>query len=847
MVLNSDPLEPMEMEASQPNSPVRLEARKQDVSGNAAVSTASMLTSTVHALSASRHVFIHGASSASSSAIVEHKDEDGVVGDLPLRQSTTRDIKLTSTRDMEQTPTFARSDPPAVSPRAPTPNQRAGSTNSGFQLAVEDQLIIFLKEVKRFKWTEITKEYLKDYPDSNYGRIQSRYSSFLNKRDRTQDPASLVLPSRFAAEAVIDWTSVHANTQPPRVRKEVANSGNMNPDVPRHAHVTKPQAAPRAMQQIIGDADSSSGESAPQRHRSRRGAPVNYTWPQLRTVKGGFEELPDDAGDPTPHSRARSGIQSRSGSPSDKTPIITGSSRTINSKPLDPEFSHRDSKLGLDLQRNAQNAQQVCQPYLSSSQRLAVHESPEGWIWDQSSMQDWQGAILHVDFSPTELQIVEKVIAKSIPSVRQTHHSTYRRRLRAILKGLTSPKLQQLAHETGRHLRSRDIRSIRCFLEDAAAGKVSDVPQVKRLALKKPDSRLHRTQLVSTSSHVRQRELGLQTKRGLHAASTPVTYQLKNQLTDTLGPKSTWTGASSDIHTVAWSPDGQCFAAGAVAVTDSDSMQYNRPNVLMYGDTIAGNIYELAKHWIDREQTENGANSTHAMYASQDPKLFTTVSSVAFSPSGRLMYSAGYDHSVCIWDVSANSQQPYMIRELQHQAPVDVLAVNPACGGMLATGTKRTTEKSIKLVKFSEEAIYDEPWPYTRSNFASTKAVSRPDLRMSANALKFDMTGRYLLAGFGANLREDSGFHTSGDICLWDVESETALSLHGSSRNVFDVTFDPRPGYHGLFAVGCVANGNVNRGTRSVVRFYAFQKDDKITCPLEIECKALDMNDVVWW
>ncbi|KAF3041509.1 hypothetical protein E8E12_003532 [Didymella heteroderae] len=670
-----------------------------------------------------------------------------------------------------------------------------GSTNSSTESVMQDDLIIFLKEVKRLKWTEITKEYLKDYPHSNYGRIQSRYSSVLNKRNRTQDPPRLHLPSRFAAEATIDWASVHANTGVSRVRKDVADRGNI--DSPRSTPGESPQAVPRAAQQVRDDRESSSGESSSKRQRSRRAAPVKYTWPQLRTMRGGFEEL-SNVEESTPGPKSNFGARNRSESPSDETPIITSSNRTLHSKPMTPDFRQQDAKLGLTLQRKTQSVRQEHMPYLSSSQRLAMDESNEQWMWDQGSIQKWRGAVLHVDFSPAELQTAESVVAKFIPSGRQTCHSTYRRHLRAILKDFPEPRIQKLAHEIGRHLRSRDVGSIKSFLEDAAAGKVADVPH------------------------------------------------LKNHLTDTLGPKSTWTGASSDIHTLAWSPDGQYFAAGAVAVTDSDSMQYNRPNVLMYGDTINNTIHELGKHCIDRPRTREGANSTHAMYDSQSPKLFTTVTSVAFSPSGRFMYSAGYDHSVCIWDASTGSRQPYMIRELQHKAPVDVLAVNPQLDGVIATATKRTTDKSIKLVKFSEEAIHDEPWHHTRSNFASKKAISRPDLKMSANALKFDMTGQLLLGGFGANVREDSGLDTSGDICLWDVHSETLLQLHGSSRNVFDVTFNPRPGYRGVFAVGCVANGKVNRGTRSVVRFYSPREDYKFTSPFELECKALDMNDVVW-
>ena len=421
-----------------------------------------------------------------------------------------------------------------------------------------------------------------------------------------------------------------------------------------------------------------------------------------------------------------------------------------------------------------------------------------------------------------------------------------------MLKNLSAPKRQMLAYNISRHIRSRNLPSIASFIEDAAAGTISDVPRIQRLAVTKTHSTFSSVQKlpVPVSSITRNRELGLQSRRGWQTATIAVSYQIRNQLIDTLGPKSTWTGASSDIHTVAWSPDGQCFAAGAVAVTDPDSMQYNRPNVLLYGNTISGNIHELGSHSMVREMTSAGPNSTHAMHVTQDPKLYTTVTSVAFAPSGNLMYSAGYDGHVSIWDVTKGSEQPDLVHRLKHTEKVQILAVNPAYDGNIATATTRTTGKSVKLISFEEDKIQKPDWELTRSNFASSKAVARPDLNLSVNALKYDPTGRLLLAGFGANSRSDNSLDTSGDICLWDVETQEPLKVQGSSRNVFDVTFNPTMRHHGLFAVGCVANGNVNRGTRSVVRFHDLKvtgSDAKYSSRIELECKALDMNDIVWW
>lgn len=768
---------------------------------------------------------------------LQNEARDRIVSDVPVRQSSPQKAQRKTTSPPLRSSVKPTTPVPALLPNNNTP---ANTTEKA------DHLLIFLKEVKKLKWADITKEFQKDIPGRSYVQLQSRYSQTLNRRDRTQDPLTLSLPPRFAAEATINWETVHASTEGPRAPTMRRNlPGPETSRAPLISGVGRPRSTQHGR-----DDESSGTDSAPRRQKRTRAPPVKYTWPSMRTTEGGIEELVDDEGvnlSPGPNSAALS----RSGSPAERSLVAPGARTVSHQSPLNMDRRLQDAKLGLSMQASCDSLIEHI-PYLSATQRLAITNEAEECAWDLQKMQEWQGTVLHVDFNPSELQIVMRVTAEIVPSGPHSCHSTYRRHLRAILKGIPSPKLHKLAYRVRQYIRSRDLQSIVAFFEDAAAGMISDLPRVQRLAtINHQSSKFSSVPKLSVPSMIRRRELGLQSRRGWQTATVPITYQQKNQLMDTIGPKSTWTGASSDIHTVAWSPDGQYFAAGAVAVTDPDSMQYNRPNVLMYGDTINGRIHELGEHTIKRSKVEAGANSTHAMHVSQDPKLFTTVSSVAFSPSGEVMYSAGYDNSVCIWDVTAGSRQPQLGRKLFHGAPVDILAVNPFRGGGIATATKRTADKTIKLITFNEETIYDDEWTKTITNFASAKALSRPDLNMSANALKFDPTGRLLLAGFGANMREDSGLDTSGDICLWDMETLADLHVYGSSRNVFDVTFNPSPRFQGLFAVGCVANGNVNKGTRSVVRFYSAKEKVgsslRFTCPLELECKAFDMNDVVWW
>jgi WD40 repeat protein len=699
----------------------------------------------------------------------------------------------------------------------------------------EEHLLIFLKEVKKLQWKQITPEFQKYFPSRVYTALQSRYSTKTNKRDRTQDPAVLKLPLQWAGEAVIDWPSVHADHPGPR---DSLKSANLRRDTSIFAGT-----APRpVIARQPTEPDYSSGtDSGIRQIRPRRAPPVNY---DVRRRNRRFGNMVDE----TDHDEVLVGASpdidtpTRSESPSDAHVVLLKAHVVINN-PLDMNFDSVDAGIALNAEQWLRDQPSQKLPYLDTSQRSLLQNVPESWEWDQLSSRDWQGMLLHVDFSPREVAQVERTIANICKTPLEPRHSTQKRQLRMLLKAMTDSKLLQLAHALQRRLPARERDDIAGFLRDAKAGKLTETPQIVRLSAARPQKAFSMVQTESTLGMLRQREMGLQSRRGWSTASKSVTYQARNKVMDTLGPIASWTGASSDIHTVAWSQDGECFAAGAVAVTDQDSMQYNRPNNLLFGSLPDATIHELAEHNTDREKTETGANSSHAMFASQDPKLYTTVTSVAFAPSGKVMYSAGYDEFVCVWDLGSASSPPSLASKFKHKAEVEMMAVNRNHAGILATGAKRTSGSAVKLIHLEE----DNPSEFAKHNFHSAKAISRSDLRILPTALHFEPRyGELLLAGFGANVRQDNGFDTTGDICLWDITAQTQIKIHGSNRNVFDIEFNPNKRYMPLFAAGCVAGSNVNRGARSVIRFYEERTPDKYTCPLEIECKALDMNDIVW-
>jgi WD40 repeat protein len=757
-----------------------------------------------------------------SSAMFFEDDKVGVMSDVSVESTGAVPANSTPTiKNDKQAPSNSTLTMPAT--------QQSGRSKYTSQFSEEEEhLLIFLKEVKKFQWKVITTEFQKHYPGRLYHTLQSRYTTKTNRRDRSRDPAILRLPPQWVGEASIDWTSVHADNPGPRDRVEVAN-----------LHRSAPR--PTVVHELTEHDNSSGTDSDARQARPRRAPPVDYDVRKCIRQQG-LEADAFETGEVFQGGSAELDTPMRSQSPVDELGVPLKAHVVINS-PLNVDFDASDASVALIADHWSRHLSAQKLPYLDTSQRISLQNPPEDWEWDQLASRDWQGMLLHVDFSPAELAHVERVVAKLCNSPQTRRHNTQRRQLRTMLKSLTDSKLQHLVHSLKHSLPARNSNGIRSFLDDAREGQVAETPQILRLSAAQPQNSASTMRVEATSSMLRQRELGLRLRRGWQAASRPLTYPVKNKVMDTLGPSAAWTGASSDIHTVAWSQDGERFAAGAVAVTDADSMQYNRPNNFLFGSLPDATIHELAEHTTERQRTQSGANSSHAMFVSQDPKLYMTVTAVAFAKSGKLMYSAGYDQSVCVWDLEPASAQPSLASKFRHKAEVEMMVVDHKHAGVLATAAKRTSGAAVKLITLDE----DNPSEFSKHNFHSAKAASRSDLRILPQALQFEPRhGNHLLAGFGANVREDNAFDTNGDLCLWDIASQAQIPVHGSGRNVFDIAFNPNRRYMPLFAAGCVAGGNVNRGTRSVIRLYDERLPDKYTCPLEIECRALDMNDVVW-
>jgi len=385
-------------------------------------------------------------------------------------------------------------------------------------------------------------------------------------------------------------------------------------------------------------------------------------------------------------------------------------------------------------------------------------------------------------------------------------------------------------------------------LSDRSVGGITALTADGDVYMTCPDTRTvpskpTRHEFRSRTSLLHERAVG--TSRSLR----PSTFQKAAQFS--LSPSLSFTGTSGDVNSVAWAPNGRFFAAGSAALTDSHSMQYNLPNNLLLGDVDNKALRELPHHHISRPRTSTGANASLEMYNSQDPILFTTISSVDFSPDGRIMFSAGYDNTARIWDIREGLSKAVWLHGWLHKAPIDTLAVGGA--GLFATGAQRSNGNCIKVMRYGFEIPKADLGPV--AHFTSHRGTRESNSQIVPSSMKWGPSlygqDKYLLVGFSSNAQD----YGAGEACLWDLnvwegnQRKPKEIVSFNTRNVFDVAWSPS--IYGRFAIGCTAGSSVNRGIRSVVRIH----DSQLTgnglrtnqhCTIELECPALDMNDVVF-
>ena len=336
----------------------------------------------------------------------------------------------------------------------------------------------------------------------------------------------------------------------------------------------------------------------------------------------------------------------------------------------------------------------------------------------------------------------------------------------------------------------------------------------------------------SISSLLRNRELGLNS-RGRHVGTVSELWQLKTEM---LEPWKNWKGASGDVVAVAWHPDSNVYAFGAAAHTNVEDIQYNRPCNLLLGTLTSNQIRELPDHRIDRPKPEtipNGPNANPAVYDACDPKVYETVTSIAFSPTGDRMFTASHDCTVKIWDVSGEKYE--CLSTLGHKAWVTSLEVSEHRPGVFATASK-CVKDAVRVYRDSSTFV----------NFSASRAEMKAESNIYPECLRWGpnpYTSHLLLAGFQEweqNEDLDSG---RGQLCLWDAYRSESIKVTPSSQSVYAAAWHPT---HPFFATGGAPGNNVidKINTKTVVRTWDFRTPKRYQ--VEYECPATDMQDITF-
>ena len=448
----------------------------------------------------------------------------------------------------------------------------------------------------------------------------------------------------------------------------------------------------------------------------------------------------------------------------------------------------------------------VLRPYQGTKKRGTVDKEA------RLDMLTMHHLLRHVGFAANEMAMIRKFLVRDRYGAVDVHES--------LRNAYTSGTFND---------RERSVLAIRSKVQTLEQNQQNEPAtfDVIESCIKDPNVRPAR----HIGSLLRHRELGSSSiGRNVETRS-----ELKSRLAEAIKPWRSFKGASHDVVTVAWAPNSMGFAAGAAAHSNSEDLQYNRPCNLLLGDLFRNTLTEFPDHCVDRQKLNQGLNASQDMFNACDPKVYKTVFSVNFHPSGHQMYTASEDQTVKIWDLSQSG--PRCFRTIKHDASVTGLDLSPADPGVIATASQN--------VKNAIQVFTESNGARPLAQFSSTRALMRPEWQLYPESLSWGpsaATGHLLLAGFNA-CRPDGEMTHEGHLCLWDAITGQDLKPLPSSQAIHTAAWHPRMPF---FATGGAPGfEKTNRlTTKTVVRAWDYRHIKRLA--VEYECPAREMTDVTF-
>ncbi|PWW72731.1 WD40 repeat-like protein [Tuber magnatum] len=266
-----------------------------------------------------------------------------------------------------------------------------------------------------------------------------------------------------------------------------------------------------------------------------------------------------------------------------------------------------------------------------------------------------------------------------------------------------------------------------------------------------------------------------------------------------LKPQAFLTGGSSDIIDICWSPDGSRFAMGSTTLNDI----YNRP-----GNLMLGTIEQMEVKLLDGHKTPRPIEQRNPTL---DNQMRSTVTGVAFSNDGCLLYSSGYDATIKIWStedgflldsVDLNGK----VVKMSLSKPHNVIAGSTQNGWLELFSTDRDGETHI--VKFQQnEQLY-------ASTLIWADRINPNWLLAAYDTTTEDRPGRGLCAVYDAStkkklstIRPSAGRHF--DMFLHQESGILVTGVSGSVTSIirmYDVTLSSQTGRGPQFDISGMVN-----------------------------------------
>lgn len=314
--------------------------------------------------------------------------------------------------------------------------------------------------------------------------------------------------------------------------------------------------------------------------------------------------------------------------------------------------------------------------------------------------------------------------------------------------------------------------------------------------------------------------------------------RIRDSCLDTMiKPWRNWTGASKDVISSAWAPDGKSLAIGASTDLDSRNQMYNRKNNLLWCDLVQGTILELDEHKIERSMPDQDSSQGNTVSRNiLDPHVFTTISDICYGSGSDRFYTASYDNTIKMWDVSSTYERPRCVGTMQHQEPVNILTNCDATSTEVLACAERSKHNAVQVFEWKSKHT-----PYILDTAQTEKYSLTPTaLAWGSSGTS---TGSLLAVGYGDDSSQNIR-RSRGDILVWDAVSQTKLiDLIPRLQYVYDLAWHLQLPWLAAATSPRSMTRSGMKGVQSNIRIW--NPIQAAGCMFDLDCPALDINRVL--